>query len=93
MKNNPVSKDEVLKNVKVPLAGDLLGRERVTGAKKTRLGCDSPVDCFTSIIECPALWHCKMAFLSVLINSVYMHINFYFSVFKPGHAIVPISLQ
>ena len=34
----PVNAEEVLKNVKVPLEGDLLGRERITGAKKTRLG-------------------------------------------------------
>ena len=36
----PVNADEVLKNVKVQLGGDLLGRERITGVKKTRLGCD-----------------------------------------------------
>jgi len=40
----PVNADEVLKNVKVPLGGDLLGRERITGAKKTRLGCDSAAE-------------------------------------------------
>lgn len=28
------------KDLTVPLFGDQLGRERVTGAKKTRLGCD-----------------------------------------------------
>ena len=40
------SQDSVLKKVRAPLAGDLLGRERVTGAKKTRLGCDSIVERF-----------------------------------------------
>ena len=60
------SQDSVLKKVRVgPLAGDLLGRERVTGAKKTRLGCDSIVECFENIVECPALWHAKQSFLSV----------------------------
>ena len=59
------SKENVLKKVKVPLVGDLLGRERVTGAKKTRLGCDSPVERFENIVECPALWHTKQSFLSV----------------------------
>ena len=33
---------ETEKDVFVPLYGDQLGRERVTGAKKTRLGCDLP---------------------------------------------------
>ena len=33
----------------MPLVGDLLGRERVTGAKKTRLGCDSPSERFQNI--------------------------------------------
>lgn len=59
------SQDSVLKEVRVPLAGDLLGRERVTGAKKTRLGCDSTVERFENIVECPALWHAKQSFLSV----------------------------
>ena len=61
----PVNADEVLKNVKVPLGGDLLGRERITGAKKTRLGCDSAAETFESIVETPALWHAKQSFLGV----------------------------
>lgn len=59
------SQDSVLKKVRVPLAGDLFGRERVTGAKKTRLGCDSIVERFENIVECPALWHAKQSFLLV----------------------------
>ena len=55
----------VLEKIRVPLAGDLLGRERVTSAKKTRLGCDSSVERFDNIVECPALWHAKQSFLSV----------------------------
>lgn len=61
----PVNADEVLKNVKVPLGGDLLGRERITGAKKTRLGCDSAAERFENIVETPALWHAKQSFLGV----------------------------
>lgn len=49
----------------MPLAGDLLGRERVTGTKKTRLGCDSPSERFQNIVEAPALWHTKQSFLGV----------------------------
>jgi len=37
----------------------------VTGAKKTRLGCDMRTDRFESIVETPALWHTKQAFLKV----------------------------
>ena len=61
----PVTDASVLEKVRVPLAGDLLGRERVTGAKKTRLGCDSAAERFENIVECPALWHAKQSFLSV----------------------------
>ena len=50
----------------MPLVGDLLGRERVTaGAKKTRLGCDSPSERFQNIVVAPALWHTKQSFLGV----------------------------
>ena len=59
------SQENVLEKVRVPLVGDLLRRERVTGAKKTRLGCDSSVERFENIVECPALWHTKQSFLSV----------------------------
>ena len=37
----------------------------MTGAKKTRLGCDMRTDRFESIVETPALWHTKQAFLKV----------------------------
>ena len=40
----------------MPLVGDLLGGEHVTGAKKTRLGCYSPSERFQNIVEAPALW-------------------------------------
>lgn len=55
----------VLKGQHVPLVGDLLGRERVTGAKKTRAGCDLPTYHFEHIIEAPAVWHAKQSFLCV----------------------------
>jgi len=51
--------------LKVPLAGDLLGRERVTGAKRARMGCDQPEERYENITETPALWHAKQAFLKV----------------------------
>ena len=56
----PVTDASVLEKVRVPLAGDLLGRERVTAAKKTPLGCDSAVERFENIVGCPALWHAKV---------------------------------
>jgi hypothetical protein len=58
-------RSEVLQGVKVPLVGDLLGRERLTGAKKTRAGCDFSSDRFEQIVEVPAVWHAKQFFLSV----------------------------
>lgn len=57
--------DQNLKGIKVPLGGDQLGRERVTGAKKLRLGCDSATARLEHIEEMPELWHAKQAFLSV----------------------------
>ena len=49
----------------MPLVGDLLGRERMTGTKETRLGCDSPSKRFQNIVEAPALWHTNQSFLGV----------------------------
>lgn len=57
--------DAQTRNIKVPLGGDLLGRERVIGAKRLRMGCDQPSDRFENIVETPALWHAKQAFLKV----------------------------
>lgn len=51
--------------LKVPLAGDLLGRERVTGAKRAQMACDQPEERYENITETPALWHAKQAFLKV----------------------------
>ncbi|CAH3179477.1 unnamed protein product, partial [Porites lobata] len=65
------SSEMVLEKIRVPLAGDLLGRERVTSAKKTRLGCDSSVERFDNIVECPALWHAKQSFLSYVWEQLY----------------------
>ncbi len=58
-------KERVLKGIKLPLCGDLLGRERVTGAKKTRMGCDYETERFDNIIENVAQWHTKQSFLGV----------------------------
>ena len=57
--------DTILTDVKVPLGGDQLGRERVTGAKKLRLGCDSSIARLEHIEEMPELWHAKQSFFSV----------------------------
>ena len=57
--------------LKVPLFGDLLGRERVTGAKRVRMGCDEPMDCYEDITEAPGLWHAKQAYLKVTIEYKY----------------------
>ena len=80
----PANADEVLKNVKVPLGGDLLGRERITGAKKTRLGWDSAAERFESIVEMPALWHAKQSFLGVSFNNLIILFFNHCLLFFPG---------
>ena len=88
------SQDNVLKKVRVPLAGDLLGRERVTGAKKTRLGCDNIVERFKNIVECPALWHVKQSFLSVSwICTGYLYIVKLSDIQMKLHEGLPTSLE
>ena len=57
--------DRILKDAKIPLGGDLLGRERMTGAKKTRMGCDSATEIFYNIVENVAQWHAKQSFLAI----------------------------
>ena len=52
----------------VSLFGDLLGRERVTGAKNTRAGCDYSCKKFECTVEAAALWHAKQSFLGVRLN-------------------------
>ena len=63
-------RERVLKNVNVPLCGDLLGRERVTGAKKTRMGCDLHTERFDNITENATLWHAKQSFLGVSCSDI-----------------------
>ena len=58
-------KEKVLEGLNVPLCGDLLGRERVSGAKRARLGCDHRIERFDNIIENVAQWHTKQSFLGV----------------------------
>ena len=55
---------------KIPLFGDLLGRERATGAKKTRAGCDHQCEKFENIVEAVAIWHAKQSFLGVGLKSI-----------------------
>ncbi|XP_028403965.1 uncharacterized protein LOC114526566 [Dendronephthya gigantea] len=64
-------KNDIVKQVKVPLCGDLLGCERVTGAKKTRLGCDNESERFENIIENAAQWHPKQSFLALIWKQLY----------------------
>ena len=61
-------KERVLNKTTGPLCGDLLGRERVSGAKKLRSGCDYGTERFDNIIENVAQWHTKQSFLGVYIN-------------------------
>lgn len=65
---NSVTQEVEQTKLKVPLFGDLLGRERVTGAKRVRMGCDEPMDCYENITEAPGLWHAKQAYLKVQRN-------------------------
>jgi len=37
----------------------------VTGAKKTRAGCDYSCEKFECVIEAAAVWHAKQSFLGV----------------------------
>ena len=62
---NSQQRENILKGIQVPLGGDLLGREQVSGAKKTRMGCDYPTERFENIIENVAQWHAKQSFLGV----------------------------
>ena len=71
----PVNADDILKKAKLPVAGDLLGRERITGAKNTGLGYDSPSERFTNIVEIPALWHTNQSFLGVRNHNLYIIVH------------------
>ena len=51
--------------VQMPIGGDLLGRERITGAKRLRKGCDKASERFENMTETAEYWHAKQAFLSV----------------------------
>ena len=52
-KNSKTPK-ESLKGINIPLCGDLLGCERVSGAKKLRSGCDYRTERFDHIVR---MWH------------------------------------
>ena len=66
--------------IQLPIGGDLLGRERVTGAKKLRKGCDKSSERCDNMCEVAEYWHAKQAFLGVrffcVINDVssYTHV-------------------
>ena len=66
-----LSEDEHL--IQIPLGGDLLGRERITGAKMLRKGCNQASEKLDSMSEEADFWHAKQAFLSVsLCNPIKM---------------------
>lgn len=51
--------------IQIPIGGDLLGRERVTGAKMLRKGCNKASERFDNMSEVAEFWHAKQAFLGV----------------------------
>lgn len=65
--------------LKVPLGGDLLGRECVTGAKRAQMDCVQPEERYENITETPALWHAKQAFLKVKLAFTIVRVKFYLS--------------
>lgn len=53
--------------MQLPLGGDLLGRERITGAKRLRSGCDKACERFDNITEVSEYWHAKQSLLNVMV--------------------------
>ena len=64
--NQNLNEDEHL--IQIPNGGDLLGRERITGAKMLRKGCNQASERFDNMSEVAEFWHAKQAFLSVSLN-------------------------
>ena len=60
-----LNEDEHL--IQIPIGGDLLGRERITGVKMLRKGCNQASERFDNMSEVAEFWHAKQAFLSVSI--------------------------
>jgi len=61
--------------IQIPIGGDLLGRERITGAKKLRKGCDKASERFENMTETAEYWHAKQAFLSVGLMQILINLN------------------
>ena len=57
--------------MQLPLGGDLLGRERITGAKRIRSGCDKSDERFDNITEVAEYWHAKQSLLNVIVVLLY----------------------
>ncbi|XP_067022428.1 uncharacterized protein [Acropora muricata] len=55
----------------IPIGGDLFGRERITGAKMLRKGCNHASEIFDNMSEVAEFWHTKQAFLSVVWEHLY----------------------
>ena len=49
--------------MQLPLGGDLLGHERITGAKRLRSGCDKAYERFDNITQVSEYWHAKQSLL------------------------------
>ena len=62
--------------IQIPIGGDLLGRERITGAKKLRKGCDKTSERFENMTETAEYWHAKQAFLSVSLVKITIKMPF-----------------
>ena len=50
--------------IQIPIGGDLLGRERIPGAKMLRKGCNQASERFVNISEVAEFWYAKQAFLN-----------------------------
>lgn len=69
-------KKKILSSTELPLCGDLLGRERISGAKRMRGGCDHRTERFDNIVENVAQWHTKQSFLGVITTLEYLIIQY-----------------
>lgn len=59
--------------IHILIGGDLLGLERITGAKMLRKGCNQASERFDNMSEVAEFWHAKQAFLGVsLCNPIKM---------------------
>lgn len=67
IEDHNLNEDEHL--IQIPIGGDLLGRERITGATMLRKGCNKASERFDNMSEVAEFWHAKQAFLSVSLRN------------------------